>query len=152
MTLTIKNCEAHSRHKDAFHVTQDVQFDECTVGSAGRDGFHVLDNASFRKCHVEQAGRDGFHVRDRSEILDDFVRALEHHLNDIRHDFKTEKVEAIETELVQLKGQLHSPEPSQGIVRASLQSLKNISENAAGSALAEGVGPMIDVVLKFWGG
>jgi hypothetical protein len=84
-------------------------------------------------------------TQDAAKKIENFLSALKDKLADF--ELTKEQEGEVHADIKTVESQLDSPKPKSSILKSSLQSMKNILENAAGSALGGGLVEQISALI-----
>lgn len=109
-------------------------------------------NIHIREMHgsqIQQAGPGSdlnmFISQGAADKIEDFLSALKGELAEF--ELTEDEEREVHAEIKTVESQLDSPKPKSSILKSSLQSMKNVLENAAGSALGGGLVEQIPALI-----
>jgi hypothetical protein len=148
-----KNCVAEYAGKDGFHLRGSHTVENCATEKTRRDGINAVGNVQVDGFKVGEAGRYAYcaYDDDRCDALSKLVEAFENNFGQLSDELRSDKLKTIGRVLEELKKELQSSPPNQGVIRSGLQSLRTILEGAAGNMLAQYLSSLIIATLPLWG-
>jgi uncharacterized protein YdcH (DUF465 family) len=112
-------------------------------------GNYNINIGEMHGSQIQQAGSGSSLkmsvCKDTTKEIADFLSELKGNIS--AFDLSEEKEEEVDAEIKTVESQLGSPKPKTSILKSSLQSLKSVLENTAGSAVGAGLVEQIPALL-----